>query len=294
MYGVYAQNEHCEFVAVADGAMRQIKHLAKPLNCQDPDSMAADIQRVLWLAGSKQAADDPVSLVLWSDGVNTSQYIGQLQKNLGETIDVREGRSMLADVGLVRLGQADAEYDYAASLLLLHQMESPFIDFLNPHLGAKSQKRRSRLMLWITLAVVLVFIGMIAILWEWQQDRQAIRTYEQYINDNLADYDKVREIRDNLTLATGWSVGRPGYLDCFSSLAQAFPERGDIWVTNLSLKEDGTGLITGGAVDRPTILNVIETLKQSGHFSNVEMHYVHGGGPEGVSYTIEFKFEGEY
>lgn len=296
LYGIYAQNQHCEFVTAASGRLQQIKHVSKSLNVHDPDVMAVEIRRMLLLAGAArpgktaQEDDDPASLVLWSDTQETSQTLRRLRTTLGRQMTICEGRDALADLGRVHMGQAGPEYECAAGVLLAQQRDAACIDFLHSRIGVKTKKTASRWVMWLTLAVLAFGIAMGGMLWQWQQDRRAVRTYEQYVSENTETYEAVRTVKDSLALATGWTVGRPKHLDCLRALTLAFPERGDIWVSNLSLKEDATGLITGSAIDRPTVLHVIDKLKQSGRFATVEMPYIHGDGSDGVSYTIQFQF----
>ena len=300
-YGIYAQNEHCEFITAVGGTVRQIKHISTPLNRENPDTMAAELQRVLLLAGLDYSTGVPMSLVLWSDREDSSPALSRLRQQLDSTVDIHAGREILVDSGRVRVGQMGAEYDGVTGLLLAHtQTDIPLIDFLHSHIGIRSKRHKVRILVWSAVLVCLLLVGLGSVYWGWQQDRRTIQVYEQYIADNSTSYEAVRTVKDNLALAAGWSVGRPRYLSCMRELAQAFPERGDIWVSNMNLKEDLTdpegysaGLISGGAIDRPTILNVIDKLKKSGTFSNVEINYTHGGGAEGVSYTIRFKFKSE-
>jgi hypothetical protein len=289
--GIYAQNEHCEMVLASNGVVHQIKHMATPLNNKDPKVMAEDIQRLLLLAGGQTG-----ELVVCSDGSGHSDAVIQLRKNLGSTVDVRDGREALTRSGRLRVGQTPTEYDCALSLILAHdQAEAQLIDFLNSRLLVKESKQRPRLKLWGAVAALAAVVLVAGLFYGWYQDVQDIKAYEQALEENATVYEAVQGIRNHLADTAPWYTRRPPFLDCLNELVSAFPEAGDIWVSNLNLKENGEGLITGEAVNRLAIIKVLDNLNQSARISDATAPGLTGGtSNSGVAkYSIRFKFKSE-
>ena len=289
--GIYAQNEHCEMVLASGGVIHQIKHMPTPLNNKDPKVRAQDIQRLLLLSGGEIR-----ELVVWSDGSNHPDAITQLRQILDSKIDVQEGREALTRSGRLRVGDTSTEYDGALSLLLAHtQTETPLIDFLHSHLVVKASRQKPHAILWGAVATLVALVVMAGMLFGWYQDALDIRAYQQTLEENARVYEAASAIRLNLSNTSPWYTKRPQFLDGLNELVTAFPEAGDIWVSNLRLTDNGEGIITGEAVDRPAINKVVDQLNQSQHISDASLLQSTGGTSASgdATYTIRFDFQSE-
>jgi type II secretory pathway component PulL len=289
--GIYAQNEHCEMVLSSGGVIHQIKHMSTPLSHKDPQVMAQDIQRLLLLSGSQIR-----ELVVWSDGSSHPDAMTQLRQILDSKIDIQEGRDALTRSGRLRVGDTSTEYDGAMSLLLAHaQAEMPLIDFLNSHLVVKESRQKPRAMLWGAVAALVAVVLMGGMLFGWYQDAQDIKAYQQTLEENARLYEVASAIRLNLSNTSPWYTKRPPFLDGLNELVGAFPEAGDIWVSNLRLTDNGEGVITGEAVDRLAINKVVDRLNQSQHISDASLLQSTGGTSASgdAKYSIRFDFKSE-
>jgi hypothetical protein len=290
--GVYAQNNHCEYCLCKEGSVQEIKHVPMALSENFPETLSAEIQRLLMLSGADQSATDPMQVVLWSDDTESQRTIERLTERLGPEIQVLEGRTALLASKRVYLDNTPAQYDSAMNLVLAkEQVDLPMIDFLNSHIGVKKEKTHSRTIAWALFIGIVVMAGLGSLYWGYRQDSLAIAAHEQLLLDNETIISAAQAVKQKVSQASGWYAGRPTYLDCLQAITQAFPEQGDIWVKTLSLDENGRGALTGDAIDNPSVLNVCDALEQSNRFKDVQRHINDiGGNSGGVTYTIRFQY----
>ena len=140
-------------------------------------------------------------------------------------------------------------------------------------------------------AVLIGLLGIAAVYGMWAQDRRDIAQFQLQIEDNQVPLRQATELRDRLKLANNWYTGRATYLDALDRLTTLFPETGDIWITNLSFQDDGTAAIVGDALDRPSVLRVLEAMEDSDRFTDITTHYLDevGKDTQEISFAIRFK-----
>jgi len=77
----------------------------------------------------------------------------------------------------------------------------------------------------------------------------------------LADQRReAEELRDELRLTAPWFRQEPERLAVLLTVAEAFPERGTVWVTDLTIEPDGTVSLTGCARDQNSLFQVTDAL----------------------------------
>ncbi len=77
----------------------------------------------------------------------------------------------------------------------------------------------------------------------------------------LADQRReAEELRDELRSTAPWFRQEPERLTVLLVVAEAFPERGTVWVTDLAIEPDGTVSLTGCARDQNSLFQVTEAL----------------------------------
>jgi hypothetical protein len=109
-----------------------------------------------------------------------------------------------------------------------------------------------------------------------------------------ADIDVARGVVDRVSDAGGWYDRRPRVLGCLRELTRVFPEEGRVWTSSLALSEEMGGIISGKANDEDSIIEVMDKMKKSDVFSDVQMIYMRDGGKDSqtVSFSMSFVFEG--
>ena len=99
------------------------------------------------------------------------------------------------------------------------------------------------------------------------------------------------DLSGKVELARGWFDRRTPVLPCLRELTLAFPATGGIWVTNLSMNEEGKGVCAGRAADRDTVLALLDKLRGQDVFVQVDLQYLRPGGSGAeVSYAFSFTY----
>ena len=167
-------------------------------------------------------------------------------------------------------------------------------DFLHSRLEIKPQTKLSSKVIWAAVAGLVVFAGGgFLLLDDWQnseevamlqQKREEMKPHEEDSKNFIGRLNKVRT----------WYDRRPDYLECLRAITLCFPEDGRVWTSNLSLREDMRGVITGRAADEKSVLEVMDKLKSSKAISNVKMLNMHGSGTKGgeITFAIGFVYVG--
>lgn len=93
--------------------------------------------------------------------------------------------------------------------------------------------------------------------------------------------------------AEKWHQGKPRFLTCLYGLSQAIPEDGKTYVTNITLKENMKGTLTGrtGGSERD-VTAIVDRMLKTKLFTGVKARRStsdvgRGGGTE-IAFTIEF------
>jgi hypothetical protein len=145
---------------------------------------------------------------------------------------------------------------------------------------------------WAAVACVAMVGGLAAVAWDWRQDRRDIATYTEQLSAMSGDIEVARQVVERMSYAAGWTSRRPEFLECLRQLTQTFPEQGSIWATNLALRENGQGLVTGKSLAEGNVLAVLDAIKFNKVFQDVQMLYMRDAGrdTDEVSFAISFKF----
>jgi hypothetical protein len=151
------------------------------------------------------------------------------------------------------------------------------------------EKRHVRMAAIVAGAVLLVLIAMVV---SWKINISEVARLRGTLAGMQADIDAARDVVDKVSDARGWYSQRPRVLDCLRALTRVFPEEGRVWTSNLALSEEMTGIISGKANDEDSIIEVMDKMKKSDAFSDVQMIYMRDGGKDNreVSFSMSFVF----
>jgi hypothetical protein len=285
-YLLYTRGDYAEFVAQNSEHIHMIKHL--PFNGEAEGaakSLAENIHNLIsFLPGDKRASG---SCKLFTRGESdlANAATVELKKRLDPNIEV--------------IGQSSDEteadgFEAAISLGRAASQEEPLaIDFLNSRIYAKKETNHKRLKLWSAITCTVLLVIIISMIWGWQQDKNDIALLKEHYESMREEVEEAAGVVEKVTFTRGWYSGRPKFLDCLRGLTLSFPEEGTIWVTSLAIKEDMEGIITGKAVSERNVLDVLDSMKQSGTFSKVQLEYMRDAGRNSreVSFAINYVFE---
>jgi hypothetical protein len=165
-------------------------------------------------------------------------------------------------------------------------------DFLNSRMEAKIgriEKRHVRMAALVAGAVLVLLVGMVV---SWKMDVSEVAKLSGTLAGMQADVDSARGMVDKYSDARGWYGQRPRVLDCLRSLTRVFPEEGRVWTSSLALNEEMGGIVSGKANDEESVIEVMDKMKKSDAFSDVQMIYMRDGGKDNqeVSFSMSFIF----
>lgn len=260
------------------------------------DHLTRELRRVI--ATEADGHDDGLErLTVW-DGVGLPDQSAQ---RIGEQLSLDFSKighlSELANVnGEVGTGPGLGRYAAPIALGCAGVNQALIaVDFLHSRLAPPKPKRVTKPMRTGALVgLVLLACG------GWVFNYWSVQT--QAVADLRADWEKgAPSLQLNQALisqvdeADGWYGNRPANLECMLSLAKAFPQSGSIWVTNLTIRENMSGSISGKASSEDVVLETRDEMQAADVFGDVKLKGMREGGRDGneVTFEIAFVFNGE-
>ena len=297
-YGLYTRPTYCEFWGQFDGSPRFIKHIPMAVDgdsSEYADLLSTTIQRQVLLS-SRQDQSPPHHVTAYDACGLPADVFDRLNKRLGPQITVRNGRAgLLAEGAATSDGLPETRTVAAAAVALLAVgPEKPAVDFLNPRIGEKKKAGHKRAMVWGAVVAAVCLIALAAWVLDWQNDRRAVATYKQQLEDMSEDLVAAKSVVDRLSYADSWGSTEPRFLNCLRELTQAFPEEGTIWATSLALNETGTGSVVGKATSEASFYEVLDKIKDDQAFSEPRMIHLRDAGRNSreKEFAISFVFKG--
>lgn len=202
---------------------------------------------------------------------------------------------ILEEFGLTRDGgDLDLFAPSLALALKVFRAPSPSVpDFLNSRMEAKAgriEKRHVKLAALAAGALLVLLVGAIV---SWKMSVNEVAELKETLAGMQTDVDIARDIVEKVSNAQNWYGDRPRVLDCLRELTLAFPEEGRVWSSSLALNEEMSGIISGKATDEQSVIEVMDQMKKSSSFSDVQMIYMRDSGTESqeISFSMNFVFE---
>jgi hypothetical protein len=163
-------------------------------------------------------------------------------------------------------------------------------DFLNSRMEVKTgriEKRHVRIASIVAAVLVLFLVGMIV---SWKMNLNDVAKMKANLADMAPEVDTAHSIVDRISSADKWYDGRPRVLDCMRALTLIFPEEGSIWTSSVALNEEMSGIISGKALDEQNVIDVLDEMKKSDAFSDVQMIYLRDSGKDSQQITFSMSF----
>lgn len=242
------------------------------------------------LAGGESTNHD---LLLWDALGLRPDSLAALSDRYGMAVSTARDLSLL-QVGAPADAKADISvYGPAVALALLARRGSIFpVDFLHSRLAPPKQRRIGRKIYWaIALAVVLA-IAIAASVWSLQNQQNKLDKLNESIKNMQPALSAARTLDAKVRTANGWYDNRPATLDCLLHLTEAFPQEGTVWATNISLRDNGVGTVTGKAIDYRDVLSIYDHMKNDPKFSKVVLNNTNmrQGNSKDTVFSISFNF----
>lgn len=168
-------------------------------------------------------------------------------------------------------------------------------DFMHSRMAARQGQRITRVHVLAACAVlaVLVFMGYSA--FDWFDQWRDVQRLQRELAALQPQLEVARGDVDRLRLARGWYDARPALLDALRAVTLAFPTDGQVWTTNLTLRDDLTATLTCKAVDQQAAIRLLETLRNLPAFDDVQLRYsMQAQRTSGtVSFALNFVYTGK-
>lgn len=181
-----------------------------------------------------------------------------------------------------------------AIALALSSLDSsrPHIDFLHSRLIVPRTRMSRRPYVWAAgIAATLFLAGVIASV-DLKSRQNALAMKQQKVSSTADGVAAAQAAAERLAFARNWSKAEPRFLTCLAELTRLFPDEGTIWATNMSLRENMAGQISGKATGSQEILSLLDRMKDDRRFASPKLLDLRESAAAGreVAFIIAFQF----
>lgn len=283
-----------EFVAHNRVHPRVIRYLGSP------HAPAAALAGELRRAATGMSVDDDgeisgdssgAELVVWNDaGLDPAAVAA-----LGDATGVRWRAGDLKDLGVDAGAGTDRRFATPVTLAVagLGPPGAVPVDFLHPRLVRPKQARVGRRAAALAAAgVVLVAVTAFGA-WDLRSRQAAVDQVTAEVNKRKDRVKEAEAFVAKVSFARGWQGGNPRFLACLRDVTAAVPEDGQTYLTSFSLHDDLKGGLGGKTADDDHALALLDRLRATGRFADVNLSYdARGSGKGGreVTFTVTFEY----
>ncbi|MBI1371546.1 MAG: hypothetical protein GC159_02115 [Phycisphaera sp.] len=272
-----------------------IRHLATSSSVgatgrPDAGTLSDELDRTMT---AEMAADPPRRVVVWGDSGLSDANLNTLRDRLSVDAVVRGDPASLASLNGVA-PEANRYVDAIAVARAALGDADEMIDVLHPRLAVKPKRWAGKKKRVGAIAIAGVAAIVVAMFVQHQLATQRVADLNQQLARLKPDVDDARALVDRVRHAEGWYRSRPRALECLLALTNAFPDGSKIWATDLTFRDDHTGLVTGRCTDERTVLEVLDRIKSAQGFSKANLVYLREAGrgsDAGVAFAIAFEFD---
>lgn len=280
--GLYFGANGVELVTDSNG-VRVPRHVATPACWEDTAALPGELRR---LAVFQPALFTASEWTVWDDCGLDGARVQQIGKDAG--LALRPTRSLKG----VTVPAASAG---AAALALARLGAGALpLDFLHSRLQVKPPSKLTRRNTWgLIAASIFVLVGGYLV-YDWRSlasDVGELRDTRDSMKESVA---ASKSFIDRVSFTKTWYERRPNYLECMRTITLCFPEEGKVWTSNLTMREDMKGILTGRAVDEKSVLDVLDKMKASKTLADVKMLQMRSSGTKNneITFSISFAYQG--
>lgn len=168
--------------------------------------------------------------------------------------------------------------------------QTPRIDLLHSRLAPARKAGRGRKAAWGGTVAVAVVIAVTLLLLDWRSNRMEATRLQTELAGMKDELTEARAVIDKVKYAREWYDLRPSYLDTLLHLAGAFPQEGTIWATGLTVKEDMRVGLSGKAVSKSAVLDLLDRLRTNPALAEVKQEYIEQSGRRGEEVAFAMSF----
>ncbi|HEY1683366.1 MAG TPA: hypothetical protein VGG19_01270 [Tepidisphaeraceae bacterium] len=275
-----------ELVTQSDAGPRSLRHLSvagEQLISSNGSSAPA-----LAMLGSElmraSLAQGNSELLLWDSAGLRRDSINALRE--------RYNLNLSAATDLSGVPVQASEFGPAAALALVGARgEELPLDFLHPRLAPPKENLFGKKVYWGIAVAVLLIVVIGSYFYSINQQQAQLDQMNQELHDEQPRVvnDKATEAR--MAIADQWYATRPSMLNCLNHVTAAFPQEGVIWATQISMRDNGMGTVTGRSRDQFEPLAVYDRMKNDHAFSKVVVNDIRQGtGNTSRTWTFSISF----
>ena len=291
---VQINDDSVEFALRDRQQLRMLRHVAMHVNSVEPAAVVGELRRTLATDPRGADAEAARRLLVW-DSAGAPQAVNQLIERLDLP---QEQAGALADLAHVNgeVGHGLDALRYAPAIAVaLSATDADLrpVDFMRSRLAPPRRQRLSKRWRITGLVAAVVAVGVGSLFYIVQGEQAEVAELTQQVQTVSPEVEAAREMVNKVRFAEGWFEDRPRSLDYLRELTLAFPERGDIWTTDITIREDRTATLSGKATENRTVLELLDRLQRSPSFENVKLLYSRDAGrrePE-TAFSIALRFK---
>lgn len=240
------------------------------------------------------SAEAPLrAMTLW-DGLGLdSEQTGAIGERAG--LEVRTRGDLASLRVAVSAGETGGTRRFATAVALALagvDRDKADVDFLHSKLAVPKKRRIGSRAIYSGVVIVSIVAGAAFLAVDVRSRQNELEDMKARMEEMKPHVEAVQGVADRVKYARGWYEGKPPYLLCMKELTDAFPQDGQVWATNFTLRENRKGTLAGKAVDQRAILAVLDKLKTNAHFGDVKLQDMRdaGGKSREVSFSMSFTF----
>lgn len=290
---VQLNDDSVEFALRDRRQLRLLRHVAMHVKAAEPASVVTEMRRVLAADVRGSAAESAQRLLVW-DSAGAPEAVNQLIERLDLPKEQAGDLGTLAHVnGEVGHGLDALRFAPAIAVALsAADVHLRAVDFLHSRLAPPRRQRIDQRYRIAGLVAAVIAVGVGSLFYVVQGERGEVADLSEQVAHIEPEVEAAREMVNKVRYAEGWFDNRPRSLDYLRELTLAFPERGDIWATDITLREDRSATISGKATENRSVLELLDRLQQSPAFESVKLLYSRDAGrrePE-TAFSIAVRF----
>ncbi|MFA9476729.1 hypothetical protein ACERK3_00345 [Phycisphaerales bacterium AB-hyl4] len=280
----------CELAAMRGGRLHLLHHLGTSLNGVAPAdggahdmeaatrTLTAEVRRTLATfepAGGPMQIDDAIGL--------DAQVLDRI------------GRELALDVQRVATPASVPPRFAPAARLAACDPQALAINFVTARTRRAPKWQVTKPMRVGLLAAVLALLVVGWYVVDVVSLQRTINEHRQWQAQRQTELARATVLRDDLRTARGWLEDRPTHLEMLLGLTMAFPERGDVWATNVTLDDNGAGAVSGRGRNERDVLDLLGRLQATAGMGGAKLVYVREADARSreVSFQINLTPRGE-
>ncbi len=253
--------------------------------------LISEIRRIISFSPNPEKAN----LMILNLSDSDEQDLLNIQKSLSSRLDTTFCDTQTL-VKKMELSPASGDKEFLAPVAVIDNFfrrDSYYLDFYNSRMIQKVVKIKKNQIMWASAIILCLMIFIFNMIYTWESDKKDVTELKRKLSEMSEDIMSAQDTVQKAEYARKWYLDRPAVLRCLYELTMAFPVEGRIWATNLALNEGMKGIISGRAVDEKSVIEVLDSLKTSNLFDDVQMIYLreNGQNSQEISFSMSFSFK---